>query len=142
MQYIEHRYKNDPEALAREKAEAIKKYGIPEMAGCLPLLMQIPMFIGLNRALSSSFELYQAPFFGWITDLSVKDPYYVLPLLGALGMVIRTASAGDPRQRVQAMLIAIIVAAVTSSFAAGLTLYICVSTWIGLLQMYLQKAMK
>ncbi len=142
MQYIEHRYKNDPEALAREKAEAIKKYGIPEIAGCLPLLMQIPMFIGLNRALSSSFELYQAPFFGWITDLSVKDPYYVLPLVGALGMVIRTASAGDPRQRVQAMLIAIIVAAVTSSFPAGLTLYICVSTWIGLLQMYLQKAMK
>ncbi len=142
MQYIEQRYKNDPEALAREKAEAIKKYGIPEMAGCLPLLMQIPMFIGLNRALSSSFELYQAPFFGWITDLSAKDPYYVLPLLAAVGMVIRTASAGDPRQRVQAILLAIIVAAVTSSFAAGLTLYICVSTWLGLLQTSLQKAAK
>jgi len=65
LQYIEQRYKNDPEALAREKAEAIKKYGLPEMLGFLPLLLQIPLFIGLNRALSSSFELYQAPFF-WL----------------------------------------------------------------------------
>jgi len=66
----------------------------------------------------------------------------VLPLLTIVGMVLRTASVGGPRQRVQALLIAIIVGAVTSSFAAGLTLYICVSTWLGLLQMSLQKAIQ
>lgn len=140
MAYVEQRYKDDPQAIAREKAELIKKYGMPEMAGCLPLLVQLPIFIGLQRALASSFELYQAPFFGWITDLSVRDPYCILPLIAALGMIVRTASAGGPRQRLQAVLIAIILGTVFSNLAAGLVLYICVSTWLGILQTFIEKA--
>ena len=75
MQYLEQRYKDDPEALTAAKGELMRKHGIPGALGCLPLLLQIPIFIGLQRVLSNAIELYQAPFL-WISDLSSPDPDY------------------------------------------------------------------
>ena len=142
LKYIEQKYKHDPEALAREKTEFVKKHGVSGMLGCLPLLLQVPIFIGLNRVLSNSIELYKAPFIGWIQDLSMPDPYYILPALVGLGMVIQTAQTSDPRQRVSSILIAFVIAAATSNLSAGLVLFIAASTLLGVAQSYIQRALK
>lgn len=152
VQYLEQRYKNDPETLAREKTEAMKKLGLSGIfLGYLPIFAQIPIFIGLNRALSTSIELYQAPFFGWITDLSAKDPYYILPLLFFIGLLTRSANIESPgsgsskvniRQRLVSVLMSLIVSAVFTGVSAGLCLFVCVSTWFSVLQMQLQKVVK
>jgi YidC/Oxa1 family membrane protein insertase len=141
LQYVEQKYKGDKEALAQAKAELIRKNGMPGLGGCLPLLLQLPIFFALSRVLSSSIELYQAPFFGWITDLSAKDPYYILPILLALTMLVQGLT-GDKSQRFTFMAMALVVAAMMVNLAAGLVLYIVVSTMLGLLQTFIQKKLK
>jgi YidC/Oxa1 family membrane protein insertase len=142
LQYLEARYRHEPDILAREKEELIRKHGA-SMLGCLPLLLQIPVFIGLNRVLSNALELYKAPFL-WIPDLSAKDPYYILPILVGIGMIVQTAytNVGGARQRLTNVLLAVIITGVTSSLSAGLTLFIAVSTWLGIAQSHIQKAFK
>jgi YidC/Oxa1 family membrane protein insertase len=145
LQYIKQRYKDDPQALEREQAELYQKYGLAGLgglgSGCLPLLLQLPIFFAMNRVLSSSIELYQAPFL-WITDLSAKDPYYILPLLVALSMVLTTWQASDAQQRISGLIMAAIFGAIAMGFSAGLSLYLFVSTTVGVLQMYVQKERK
>jgi YidC/Oxa1 family membrane protein insertase len=137
LTYIQQRYKDDPEVLARERAELIRKYGVPGFGGCIPLLLQIPIFFALSRVLSSALELYQAPMF-WISDLSTKDPYYILPVLVCLTMLLQALTA-DAQHRMSMIAMAFIFGAFASSFSAGLALYICVSTILGVLQTYLVK---
>lgn len=142
LQYIEQKYKHDPEMLMKEKAEFARKHGLPGMLGCLPLLLQIPIFIGLQRVLSNAIELYKAPFL-WIPDLSAPDPLYILPALVGIGVMLQTMqTAGDPRQSVANIIIALIVAAVTINISAGLALFISASTLIAVGQTYLQKLIK
>lgn len=133
LRYLEKRYKDDPEALARERAALIQKEGMPGLASCLPVLLQIPIFVGLSRVLSSSIELYHAPFYGWITDLAAPDPYYVLPLLICMSMLLNAAYV-DQKQRMMMILMAFVIGAVTSSLSAGLVLYLSVSTLLGVAQ--------
>jgi len=87
LKYVEQKYKHDREALAREKMALMKKHAMPGLGGCLPLLLQFPLFIALSAVLRSSIEFYRAPFLIW-SDLSAKDPYYILPLLMAGVMLI------------------------------------------------------
>lgn len=134
LAYIQQKYKNEPDLLARERAEIIRKHGLPGLGGCLPMLLQIPMFIALSRLLASSIELYQAPFL-WIKDLSAKDPYYILPVLVTLGMLGQAATT-EPQQRTSVLVMAFIFGAVTANFSAGLALYICVSTLLSVAQTY------
>lgn len=141
LQYLEQKYKHDPEALVREKTELIKKNGMFDL-GCLSIFVQIPILLALQKALSSSIELYQAPFVGWIHDLSAIDPYYVFPALVGLGIFIHSSSTGDPRQRMVTVMMALIVGALMMNFAVGLVLFICASTWLSIAQTYLQKALK
>jgi YidC/Oxa1 family membrane protein insertase len=140
LAYVQQKYKHDPELLARERAEIIRTHGMPGLAGCLPLLLQIPMFIALSRLLASSIELYQAPFL-WIKDLSAKDPYYILPLLITLGMLAQSTTA-DSQQRTSIVVMAFVFGAVAVNFSAGLALYICVSTLLGVAQTYGMKALQ
>lgn len=143
MQYLEQKYKHDREALAREKMELIRKNGVlPDAAGCLPNLISIPIFIGLNRVLTNSIDLYHAPFVGWITDLSVQDPYYVLPALIAFGIIAQQFGQTDPRQQVVVIIMALLVAGVTAQLSAGLALFICVSILTSVLQTFLQRKFK
>src|SRR3989339_205647 len=80
-QYLKQKYHNDPERFRQEQAELYRKHGFGKMAaGCLPLFLQLPVFIVLNRLLSSAIELYHASFL-WIPNLSAPDPYYILPIL-------------------------------------------------------------
>jgi YidC/Oxa1 family membrane protein insertase len=141
MRYLEQKYKNDPERLRIEQAEVIKKHGLPQLASCLPMLAQFPIFIALSRVLNNSVDLYQAPFFGWITDLSAPDPYYILPAILIGGMILQGLS-GDPAQRMMTLTAALILGAVSPNFAAGLVLYICASTLLSVLQIMIQKSVK
>ncbi len=140
LQYLEQKYHNDPEVLAREKAELVRKHGA-SMLGCLPILLQIPIFIGLNRVLSNSIQLYKVPFL-WMSDLSAKDPYYILPIVLGIGIALQTAQTGDARQRLASMLMALVVAGITANLSAGLALFIATSTLLGVAQSGIQKALK
>lgn len=140
MNALKIKYKDDPEALAKAQLELVRKNGLVPIGGCLPLLLQFPVLMGLNYALRSSIELYRAPFIWWIKDLSASDPYYVLPgLIGLSFFLIFSAQAKDPRHKV-AMLIAVAVATgIFANLSAGLSLYICVSSFLGFAQTKLIK---
>ena len=128
LNYIQQKYKNDPEALAQAREEMIKKYGMPGVSGCLPVLMKAPIFTGLYGALNNSIELYRAPFVGWINDLSMPDQYYLIPVL-ITGSVLFSGimSQGDKvefKKVVPVFALALLLGAWTSSMAAGLGLFI------------------
>ncbi|MDP3889157.1 MAG: YidC/Oxa1 family insertase periplasmic-domain containing protein, partial [bacterium] len=134
LSYLQQRYKDDPDQLSRERAELIRKDGIPGLgAGCLPvLLIQMPIFLALNGILSSAIELYRAPML-WISDLSSPDPYFVLPILVGLAM-LGQAMTVEASQRMTMIVMALVFGAVTAYLSAGLALYIVVSTALGVLQ--------
>ncbi|HSW73606.1 MAG TPA: membrane protein insertase YidC [Candidatus Limnocylindria bacterium] len=141
LKYLQQKYKDNPEQLALERADLMRKEGLGGLSGCLPQLLQLPIFFALSRVLSTSIELHQAPFYGWITDLSAKDPYYVLPLLVTVSILLQ-ASTGDAGQRMQMMVMALVFGAITSTMAAGLCLYIFMSTLLSALQNFVQKTFK
>lgn len=140
LQYIQQKYKDDKEGLAIARAELLKKHGMGDVAGCLPLLMQIPIFFALNRVLSNAIELYKAPFL-WIPSLSSKDPYYILPILIGVSIIMHAKST-DPRQRFTSYGMALLVAAVSSSLPAGLSLFIFVSSLLTVVQSKIYSIVK
>jgi len=140
LQYLEQKYKDDPETLQREKTELIRKNGLFDV-GCFAMVAQLPIMLALNRALSTSIELYKAPFFGWIHDLSAVDSYYVLPALVGLGIFLHSGTAGDARQRLVTAFMALIVGGIMTNLAAGLVLFIGMSIWLSIAQSRLQKAL-
>jgi len=141
LEYLQSKYKHDKAALARERAELIRKNGMPGLGGCLPLLLQIPIFFALSNLLRSSIELYKAPFILWIKDLSAPDPYYVLPALMSLAM-LGQAFTVDPKQRFMMIAMALAIGPLFATFPAGLGLYIAASVGLGVLQSFLVKKFK
>lgn len=121
MAHVQAKFKNNPEQLKYEQAMLIRKYGLPSLGGCLPMILQIPFFFALSRLLSYAIELYKAPFF-WIPDLSAPDPFYILPLLVFISMLI-TAIQADEKQQIALIAMAILFGGITASLAAGLALY-------------------
>lgn len=140
LDHLKVKYKNNPEALNQARAELLQKHGMPGLGGCLPMLLQLPVFWALSIVLANAIELYKAPFL-WIPDLSVKDPYYILPVLMAFGIILHSQSP-DPKQRITSLVTAIFVAAIVSNLAAGLTLYIVVSTLLSIAQSFIVKQFK
>lgn len=140
LQYIQEKHKNDKEALALARADLIRKHGMPGLSGCLPILLQIPLFIALSWVLGNSIELYMAPFL-WIRDLSAKDPYYILPILVGITMLFHnpTQQTIDPKQKISMIAMAVIFAAFTASLPAGLVLYIVTSTLLGVIQLHISR---
>lgn len=124
--------------MQKELMELYKKNGHNPMGGCLPMLLQMPIFLALWSMLNAVFELRHAPFFGWITDLSAKDPYFIFPVLMGASMFAQqaiTPAVGDPAQR--KMMLVLMPAMMTFFFAqspAGLTIYYFVFNMIGLAQ--------
>ncbi len=143
LAYIKQRYKDDRQRLAQEQTELIRKHGMPGMAGCLPLLLQLPIFYLLSRVLQSSIELYKAPFILWITDLSARDPYYILPLLITVSMLFQPQpQSTDVKTRLPMIGMALMLGAFSSTFSAGLTLYMLSSTLLNIAQSRLQRSFK
>lgn len=130
-------YKGNTQALNVEMMKLMRENKVNPMGGCLPLLLQLPVFWALYQVLQNSIELYRAPFFGWITDLSMKDPYYVLPVLMGLSMFVQqkiTPSTMDPAQARVMMIMPIMFSFLMFGLPSGLTLYIFVSTLFGIIQ--------
>lgn len=138
---IKEKYKDEPQKMQKETMELFKKAGANPLSGCLPLLLQMPFFFAIYRVLYSSVELVGAPFYGWIHDLSIHDPYYVLPVLMAVAMFaqqkLTPTTTMDPTQQKVMLLMPIIFGFIMKSLPAGLVLYIFVSTVVGLLQQML-----
>lgn len=141
LEYMQQKYKHDNEALAHARAELIRKHGMPGMAGCLPLLLQLPIFWGLSIVLANAVELYKAPFL-WIPDLTARDPYFILPILTAIAMILHAPQVDDPKQRISSIAMALVVGAVIANLSAGLAIFILVSTLLGVLQAYIVKWLK
>ena len=139
MQRLRERYKDDPQTMNREVMDLMKRNKANPLGGCLPMLLQLPVFIALYSVLGQSIELYRAPFFLWITDLSVHDKFFVLPVLMGITMYVQqkiTPNTMDPAQAKVLQFMPIIFTAFMLFLPSGLTLYIFVSTLFGIIQQY------
>ncbi|MCF7900334.1 membrane protein insertase YidC [Candidatus Babeliales bacterium] len=142
MNYLGQKYKDNPEMLAQAKEEFIRKNGLPGIGGCLPLLLQMPVFWILNSALNNSIELYRAPFVFWIQDLSLPDPYFVLPVIGIVGVLLSGMTSNQKataKQTIMSFGFALLFGAWVSSISAGLALFLVSNTLLHFGQMQLQK---
>jgi len=125
---LRERYKNNPQKLNQETMELYKRQGVNPFGGCLPMLLQIPIFIALYNALSGAVELWRAPLDGyWIKDLSAADRFHILPILMGASMFIQqklSPSAGDPRQaQLMLYLMPVLFTIMFWNFPSGLVLY-------------------
>jgi YidC/Oxa1 family membrane protein insertase len=144
---LRERYKDDPTTMNKEMMALWKEHKVNPVGGCLPMLLQLPVFFALYQVLGQSIELYQAPFFLWITDLSLKDPFYILPILMAGAMYLQqkmTPTTMDPTQAKIMQFLPLIFALMMISLPAGLTLYILVNTvtGVGLQQLFMRDRSK
>jgi YidC/Oxa1 family membrane protein insertase len=135
---LREKYKEDPQRLQRETMDLFKKAGANPLGGCLPLLLQMPIFFAFYKVLFNSTELMGAPFFLWIQDLSHKDPFYVLPVLMAGSMFLQQkmtpSPSTDPTQQKIMLFMPLIFGFIMKDLPSGLTLYIFVSTVLGMVQ--------
>lgn len=137
MKILREKYQKDPQTLNKEMMVLMKENKANPLSSCLPMLLQFPVFIALYRVLGSSIELYQTPFFFWIKDLSLKDPYYILPVLMGVTMFIQqkiTPTQMDPVQQKVFLILPVFMSFIMASLPSGLTLYIFVSTLFGIFQ--------
>lgn len=136
---LKERFGEDKQKFTQATLELYKKEKVNPMSGCLPILVQIPVFIGLYWVLIESVQLRHAPFILWIHDLSQKDPYYVLPILMGLSMFFQQRLNPPPADPVQAkvmMLMPIVFTALFINFPAGLMLYWFVNNTLSFLQQW------
>lgn len=143
MARLKETYKNDKARLQQEIMLLYKRRKINPMSGCLPMLIQIPVFIALYNALQYTIEMRHAPFFLWIKDLAAKDPIYITPLIMGATMVIQqkmTPSAADPAQAKMFMLMPIMFTFLFLNFPSGLVIYWLINNVLSIAhQYYLNK---
>ncbi|MBM4304760.1 MAG: membrane protein insertase YidC, partial [Deltaproteobacteria bacterium] len=140
---LKEKYKDDQKKLNEEQMALFKTHKVNPAGGCFPMLIQLPVFIALYAVLGNSIELFHAPFFGWIHDLSTKDPFYIYPVLMGIAMFLQqkmTPSAGmDPTQQKMMYFMPVIFTFMMINLPSGLTLYIFVSTILGVVQQVSMK---
>lgn len=143
---IRERFKNNKEQLNRELMQLYKTHKVNPMGGCLPMILQIPVFFALYYTLLGAIELRHAPFILWIKDLSAKDPYYVTPLVMGATMFIQqkmTPTAGDPLQSKIMLLMPVFFTFLFLSFPSGLVIYWLVNNILSIgQQIYINKYTK
>ena len=134
MKQLQEKHGKDKEALSREMMQLYKTYGVNPMGGCLPILIQLPVFVALYQALLNSIALRHASFITylpgtdmlWLADLSARDPYYITPLVMGATMLLQqwlSPAMGDPTQRKMMMLMPVIFTVMFLNFPAGLVIY-------------------
>jgi len=139
LQALKERYGDDKQKLNQAMMDMYKKEKVNPLGGCLPVVVQIPVFIALYWVLLESVELRQAPFMLWINDLSAKDPYFVLPLVMGVTMLIQQKLNPAPLDPIQAKVMMILPVVFTVFFAffpAGLVLYWVVNNTLSIAQQY------
>lgn len=140
MQELKEKYKNDKERINQATMELYKKEGVNPLGGCLPMLLQIPIFFALYRTLLLSIELQGAPFAFWITDLSLKDPYYITPVIMGVTMFLQQrmtpSTATDPMQKKLFTFMPVIFTFLFLTFPAGLVVYWLTNNILSIAQQY------
>jgi YidC/Oxa1 family membrane protein insertase len=139
MAELQKKYKDDKERFNKELFQLYKTHKVNPLGGCLPMVLQIPVFVAFYNILYSTIELRHAPFFWWIHDLSYKDPYYVLPLIMGATMFIQQKiqpSAMDPKQARMMLFMPVIFTFMFLQFPSGLVLYWLVNNLLTILQQY------
>jgi YidC/Oxa1 family membrane protein insertase len=140
IEALKERYGDDKAKFNAAMMELYKKEKINPMGGCLPILVQIPVFISLYWVLLESVELRHAPWFGWIQNLSAPDPYFILPALNLVTMwltqKLSPAPGMDPMQKKMMQAMPIVFGVLFAFFPAGLVLYWTVNGALGLLQQW------
>jgi YidC/Oxa1 family membrane protein insertase len=139
VKVIQERHKKDRQKMNEEMLELYKKHKVNPLGGCLPMLLQVPVFIALYHALFFSIELRGAPFVGWVTDLSVADPYYVWPVMMGASMFLQqklNPSIGDPTQQKIMMMLPVVFTFLFMTFPAGLVIYWTTNNVLTIAQQY------
>jgi YidC/Oxa1 family membrane protein insertase len=143
MELLKEKYGNDRQKLNEEMMALYKRHKVNPLGGCLPMLLQMPVYIALYRAIYSSVELFQAPLFGWIHDLSAPDPYFVLPLVLGLSMFLQQQFTPTSLDSAQAKMMKYIMPVMFTVFMlflpSGLVLYIFVNTLLSMAQQWYIK---
>ncbi len=145
---IKEQYKNDKAKLNQEIMQLYKKYKVNPFGGCLPMIIQIPVFFALYKALLNSIELRHAPFIShipftdkiWLVDLSVKDPYYITPILMGLSMFVQqkmTPTGGDAMQEKLMYFMPIFLTFLFLNFPSGLVVYWLANNILSIVQQYM-----
>ena len=140
MKKMREKYGSDKQKLNQEMMAFYKENKVNPMGGCLPMVIQIPVFFALYRVLLGSIELRHAPFMLWITDLSAKDPYYVTPLIMGVTMFVQqkmSPSNMDPTQAKIMLMMPVVFTFMFLNFPAGLVLYWLTNNLLTILQQYL-----
>jgi YidC/Oxa1 family membrane protein insertase len=139
MKALQERYKDDRQQLSQAMMELYKREKVNPAAGCLPILIQMPFFLAFYWVLLESVEMRQAPFALWITDLSSRDPYFILPLIMGAAMLFQTKLNPAPADPVQAKVMQIMPIVFTGFFAffpSGLVLYWVTNTILSIAQQW------
>ena len=145
MKALQEKYKNDKESLNREMLTMMKTSGYNPMAGCFPMLIQMPVFFALYSVLDTAVELYKAPFAFWLHDLSEKDPYFITPVLMTAVMFFQQKltppSPGmDPAQQKVMQWMPVMFGAFMITTPSGLCIYMFVNALASAVQqLYLNK---
>ena len=137
LKELREAHKSDPKKMNQEVMALMKKNKANPLGGCLPMFIQLPVFFALYRVLGESIELYQSPFAGWIQDLSLKDPYFVFPVLAGLVLFVQQSLTPMNLPKEQARLIKLmplVFSVFMLNLPSGLTIYIFVSGLFGLVQ--------
>ena len=139
LKILQERYKDDRQMMSQEMMRLYREHKVNPLGGCLPMLLQIPVFISLYHVLLISIELRNAPFAGWIMDLSEKDPYYVTPILMGASMFLQqkmTPAVGDPAQQKVMMILPVVFTFLFLNFPSGLVIYWLVNNILTIAQQY------
>ena len=140
MLELKERFGEDRQKLSQETMDLYRKEKVNPLGGCLPILIQMPVFLSLYWVLLESVELRHAPFMAWIHDLSVMDPYYVLPLLMGASMFFQQKLNPAPPDPIQAKVfqfMPIIFTVFFLFFPAGLVLYWLVNNVLSITQQWI-----
>jgi len=140
MDKLKARFGDDKNALNLATMELYKKHGVNPLGGCLPILIQMPVYIALYSMLGNSVELYRSPFVLWIRDLTAADPYFVLPILTGVLMFVQQKTQPTPpdsQQKMMMYMTPVMFTAFSIFLPAGLTIYILTNTVLTFLQQLL-----
>ncbi|MGH8149060.1 MAG: membrane protein insertase YidC [Steroidobacteraceae bacterium] len=136
---LQETYKGEKEKVSRAMMDLYKREKVNPVAGCLPMIIQIPIFFAYYYVLLGSVEMRQAPFYGWIHDLSSRDPYFILPGLMAIASFFQyklNPAPADPTQAKVMMVMPFALSAMFALFPAGLVLYYLTNTLLGAAQQW------
>jgi YidC/Oxa1 family membrane protein insertase len=136
---MQESYKDDREKLGRSMMDLYKTEKVNPLTGCLPMVIQMPVFLAFYWVLLESVEMRQAPFLGWINDLSSRDPFFILPALNGLAMWFQyklNPPPPDPMQAKVFQFMPIVFSVMFALFPAGLVLYWVTNTGLSILQQW------